>query len=91
MRNTVTSNDFDRGEPYDFQIQPKGLAMQILNVQRNFFWYGQFIPPVDLRPACQTWHQFMHATLCTQFNQIILIEQCRSGPHKTHVTFENAP
>jgi len=33
----------------------------------------------------------MHALLGTQFNQVVLIEQRRARPHKTHVADQNAP
>lgn len=42
---------------------------------------------IDLSPASQARNQAVHPLLGTQGNQVILIEQGRAGPDKTHVAF----
>jgi hypothetical protein len=74
----------------DVQVEQEGSVLQIVFVIANLHWNGQIIPAVDLRPSSETWRQSMDALSSPQFNEVVLIEQCRPGTDKAHISLDDA-
>src|SRR5450830_775345 len=91
MRYPIPPEHLHQRQPQNPNIKPKRLAVKIFHIELHFVRYRQLIAAIHLRPAGQPGHQRMHTLLGTQFNQVVLIEQGRARPYKTHVAGQNAP
>lgn len=63
MIHAFGSDDIDERLQNDAQVQQERAMLQVVGVQFDLLWNGQFVPTVDLRPSGQARGQHMHALL----------------------------
>lgn len=91
MRYAVSPQNLLSRHPHYLQVKPSRLHSQIFCVKGNFVGYGQFIAAIDLGPAGQARNQLVNPKPRPQFDQVRLVEECRTGSHEAHVASENVP
>jgi len=72
------------------QIKSQRPVFQIIFIEFNFDRNWKVIPAVNLCPARYPRYEFVDTLFRSQFNQIILVVQCRPGSYKAHVAFQHA-
>ena len=88
MRDPFFSENLEKGQKKDLQVEEEGAVVEIIFVKVNLDGDGQFIPSVDLGPAGKTRGEDMYAFLGSQCDEVILVEQRRSRTDKAHVPFQ---
>ena len=91
MCHAVAANNLQCSEADDPDIEAERLAPEIFDLKPDLFGNRKLIPTIHLRPSRQTGYEVVDTVLGSQFRQIMLIEQCGTGPNKAHIASQNAP
>jgi RNA-directed DNA polymerase len=91
VRHPIALQHLDKGEPQNADVEPQRLTSQVFHIQLHFYRNRQLVAAVHLCPAGESRNQFVNTLLSAQLNQVVLIEQGRARPDKTHVTYQDAP
>ena len=72
-----------------FAVKEEAQFFHIFPVEPGLYLNGQFVPPVDLRPARQAGAHVVGAVFVPLGNQVKLIPQGRPGADDGHFSREN--
>lgn len=89
MGNAFSAKDLEKSQEENLEVKEKRPMPEIIFIEFHFNGYREFIPAINLRPTRQPGNKNMDPLLSSQLNKVILIEQSRTRPDKTHIAFQD--